>query len=174
MSPNKDLEYYMNLQFPIEIIKIPDSKGGGFMACIPQLGRMTLVGDGETLLDAIQDLEEAKRRLFQRYLDNRIPIPEPEGDEEHSGRFVARLPKYLHRELSLTAKRNKVSLNSFVATLLSGALKEHKFISVIDKFETEIRLLRDHVCELKYRMPFNMIVLRNNVSSDDIDDPKAA
>jgi hypothetical protein len=42
--------------------------------------------------------------------------------EEYSGRFVVRIPKRLHRELSLAAERNGVSLNMFVATALAHAI----------------------------------------------------
>ncbi len=174
MSPNKNLRYYLDLPFPIEITQIPEDKGGGFMACIPQLGRMVLVGDGNTVMEAIQDLERAKASLFREYLEKGIQIPEPEDEDEYSGRFVMRMPKYLHRELSFGAKRNKVSLNSYIISLLSGASREDGFKLVIEKLHNEIRLLKDHVCELKYRMPYNMVMINSSGTSDDIDDVMAA
>ena len=36
----KDLDYYMNLPYTIEIIRIPDSQGGGFSARLPEVGRL--------------------------------------------------------------------------------------------------------------------------------------
>lgn len=115
----------MQLDYRIEVVKIPDEKGGGYMACLPQFGRMAAVGDGETVEEAVANLRESQRTLFEEYLEEGLPIPEPDtSEEEYSGKFVLRIPKYLHRELSLKAKSNNVSLNQFVTALLSAGVKE--------------------------------------------------
>jgi len=35
----KDLEYYMKLNYPLEVIQVPEDEGGGFIVTIPALGR---------------------------------------------------------------------------------------------------------------------------------------
>jgi predicted HicB family RNase H-like nuclease len=156
MSRKNDIAYYMTLPYVIEITKIPEEKGGGYMACLPQFGRMAAVGDGDTIDEAIDNLEESKRALFEEYIKEGVQIPEPESEEEYSGRFVLRLPKYLHRELSVTAKRNNVSLNQYAVSLLSGALEADKLGGLVEGVKSEIQLLREHVCTLKYSIPKEM------------------
>ena len=103
---NKTIDHYLALNYPVEIIKIPDNEGGGYMATIPQLGRNAFVGDGSTIDEAIQNLEEVKKDLFEDFLKQGIAIPEPkfEDEEEFSGRFILRIPKDLHRHLSIKSK----------------------------------------------------------------------
>lgn len=65
----KDLDYYMNLPYPIEIIKIKEEEGGGFQARILLLGKYAFLGDGETIEESLNDLEKVKKYLFQEYLE---------------------------------------------------------------------------------------------------------
>jgi antitoxin HicB len=127
----KDLNYYKNLSYPVEVYKIPDDEGGGYSACIPQLGRYAFLADGESPDEAVSNLEEVKKDLFEEYLERGIPIPEPilEDEEEYSGKFIIRIPKQLHRQIALRAKKESVSLNQYVTHLLSTAV-------VTDLYET--------------------------------------
>ncbi len=47
----KDLDYYLNLPYGIEIQPIPKQEGGGFMAQLPKFGELGIVGDGDTCED---------------------------------------------------------------------------------------------------------------------------
>jgi len=119
----KNLEYYMALPYRIEIHPIPEDQGGGYEACIPELGRYAVVGDGETIEEALANLETVKKDRLSAYLEEGLVIPEPDPEEAaYSGRFLVRIPKYLHRELALNARKNGVSLNQFITALLSGCL----------------------------------------------------
>ena len=119
----KDLNYYMNLKYKIEINPIPEEDGGGFEASIPQLGKWAFVGIGKTEIEALKHLEEVKKDLFKDYLKKGIEIPEPEKEEErYNGRILLRIPKQLHRSLSLQAKENGISLNQYLNYLLSAGL----------------------------------------------------
>jgi len=123
----KDLNYYLNLNYAIEIKKIPEDLGGGWEACIPDLGREAFRADGDTPEEALSKLEEIKRELFQMYLERGVSIPEPE-EGEFSGRFLVRVPKSLHRRLSERAKREGVSLNLLVNDLLTEALTKREIM----------------------------------------------
>ncbi|WP_371862799.1 toxin-antitoxin system HicB family antitoxin [Lentilactobacillus rapi] len=50
-------------------------------------------------------------------LKDGIEIPEPV-DESFSGRITLRMPKSLHKELTVLAKEENVSLNQYVVALL--------------------------------------------------------
>lgn len=116
---SKNLEYYMKLRYKIEINPISEEDGGGFVACIPQLGRWAYLGIGKTEIDAIKNLEEVKRELFQEYLKKGIEIPEPEIEEKtYSGRILLRIPPRLHMQLTKEARKEGTSLNQYIRSLL--------------------------------------------------------
>jgi len=111
----------MNLNYPIEIKKLTRDEGGGYVAFIPQLGRNTFVGDGETIEEALVDLNDTKKIWFETFLEQGRSIPDPvdEDNDDFSGRFVVRVPKKLHALLARHAKKEGTSLNQYVLTLLS-------------------------------------------------------
>ena len=55
-----------------------------------------------------------------------MEIPLPGLEQEYSGKFVVRLPRYLHRQLAEEAAREGASLNQFVVTLLSAAASTYR------------------------------------------------
>ena len=56
----KDLQYYLNLPYKIEIKKIPDKEGGGWGAFMPEFDKVALLwGDGDTPDEALKDLRDA-------------------------------------------------------------------------------------------------------------------
>ncbi|MBD3236561.1 MAG: toxin-antitoxin system HicB family antitoxin [Candidatus Eisenbacteria bacterium] len=48
-------------------------------------------------------------------------MPEPDAIPEYSGQFRLRIPRSLHAWLAYEAQRQRVSLNSLVASILSRA-----------------------------------------------------
>jgi len=149
------LDYYLNLPYKIEIEPIPQDDGGGFAARLPELGRYTIVGDGETIEEAIQSLNEIKEIMLREWLEQGITIPEPEKEqaiEEYSGKFIIRIPKYLHRDLTVQAKKNGVSLNQFIATLLSAGLERHKYSSKFKEILTEVKAIKKHLFDVKNKL----------------------
>ncbi len=119
----KNLEYYMKLNYPLEVIEVPEEEGGGVIITIPILGRASMNAYGETFEEARAMLDELKKDSFSRWLKEGLPIPEPEeADEEYSGHFALRMPKFLHRMLAEKAKRENASINSLINILLSLAL----------------------------------------------------
>ncbi len=149
-----DIEYYMGLPYRIELERIPENLGGGIMASIPQLGRHAFCADGETVDEALELLEEVKRSLFTDYLEEGVTPAEPESRlflEEFSGKFVVRIPKNLHGELVRQAKENNVSLNQYVASLLSRGVCEPSAPS-FGAVEKKIDDLSGRVAELIERV----------------------
>lgn len=113
----KTLEYYMELDYPVELSKIKPEEGGGFFVSVPLLpGCMS---DGDTLEEAYSNIVEAKKELFSSMVERKMEIPEPVEKEEYSGKFMVRLPKSLHKTLVQLFKREGVSLNQYVTNSLA-------------------------------------------------------
>ncbi|MEK9149966.1 MAG: type II toxin-antitoxin system HicB family antitoxin [Candidatus Desantisbacteria bacterium] len=71
----KDISYYMNLKYPIKITPISEEEGGGYCAEIPIL--CGCLGDGETIQEALKNLEDVKYTTIELLLEKKRPIPEP-------------------------------------------------------------------------------------------------
>ena len=72
MMENKDLDYYMNLHYKVELIPEADGSWG---AVIPDLPGC--VGGGDTMIEALEMLEDAKMGWFASSVKHGDPIPEP-------------------------------------------------------------------------------------------------
>lgn len=150
----RDLDYYLNLPYKIELSRIPAEEGGGYMATLPDIGRLAITGDGDTIEEAIRNLEDQKRERFADYLERGVHIPEPITTKEHySGRFVVRVPKRLHRELVEQARKEGVSLNHLITYLLSAGLREHTLGTRLDHVESRVDSFRQTLCRVTYQYP---------------------
>jgi len=138
----KKLDYYLSLNYPIELTKIPLDEGGGYSACIPALGRYSIIADGDSSEEAIEKVEKLKNDYIEELYRKGITIPEPKNEKQFkdvSGKFLLRIPKELHKNLIEQASENGVSLNQYVLYLLTKALNqdltENKLTNFIKKFE---------------------------------------
>lgn len=109
----KPLSYYLALEYPYTVV--PDN--GSFFIEFPDLpGCMTQVENAGDIPEAAEEIRHLW--LEGAVEDTSLPIPEPV-PIEYSGKFVVRMPKSLHRELAERAKREGVSLNTWILTLLA-------------------------------------------------------
>ncbi len=116
----KDLKYYAAL--PYEISVIPSAEGG-YVATIPDLpGCIT---QGDTRLDVLEMIEDAKICWLEAALDMGQRINEPDWDR-YNGRLNLRIPKSLHRKLAENAEREGVNLNQMAIYLIAGGLGDYK------------------------------------------------
>lgn len=130
----KVLDFYLSLHYPVTIHADPD---GGFVAEIEELpGCMT---QGETLSEVFEAIDDARRGWIQVAYENGQDIPLPREIEEYSGRILIRIPKSLHRALVYAAKREGVSLNQHIASLLAagaqGDVTKQKMEYILSKME---------------------------------------
>lgn len=111
------LNDYLKLEYPITLLP---AREGGYVASLRDLPGC--VTQGETAEETLTHLEEAKHLWIETALElgKAIPLPSGSSLEDFSGRFVARVPRSLHRDLVDAAKREGVSLNQWVLTLLSS------------------------------------------------------
>lgn len=115
----KDLNYYMGLNYKIEIIE--DREDGGYVFACPELeGCMTCAEDIE---QGIKNIEDAKKNWFLACIEDGIDIPEPTSIDDYSGQFKLRMPKSLHKELAQKSKQEGVSMNQYCVYLLSHGIR---------------------------------------------------
>lgn len=114
----KDLDYYMNLPYRVEVVE--DKEEGGFALHCPELpGCMTCA---DTVEQGFAMIEDAKRSWFTACLEDGIAIPEPAKLEDYSGQFKLRLPKSLHKLLAQKSSEEGVSMNQYCVYLLSKGI----------------------------------------------------
>ncbi|MHB9093711.1 MAG: type II toxin-antitoxin system HicB family antitoxin [Eubacteriales bacterium] len=115
----KNLEYYKNLKYSVKLAPISEEDGGGWLAEIPEL--KGCMSDGETPEEALKNVDEAKIAWISTALKRgqSIPLPDSENNEDFSGKFTLRLPKFLHKELSLAAQKDDISLNQYILSLVA-------------------------------------------------------
>ena len=113
---NKDLNYYMGLNYKIEIIE--DKKEGGYALSCPELKGCITCAD--TIEKGIEMIKDAKKCWFTACIEDGIPIPEPTDINEYSGQFKLRIPKTLHKTLAERSQREGISMNQYCLYLLSS------------------------------------------------------
>ena len=135
-TERKDLKFYLNLRYPITIHPDPD---GGYVAEIEELpGCMT---QAETLDEAFKAIEDARRVWIQGTYEMGQDIPLPRDMEEYSGKFMVRIPQSVHRNLVRSAKREGVSLNQYVTSLLAAGVQGDVVKENMDAVLSKIQLL---------------------------------
>ena len=115
---SKKIDNYMSLPYRMELI--PDPVEGGYTAWFPELpGCVTCA---ETIEGAAANALDAKAAWLTAAIEEGIEIPEPAETpalSTFSGQFKLRIPKSLHRSLTINAKREGISLNQYCVYLLS-------------------------------------------------------
>ena len=116
---NKDLDFYMGLNYKIEMIE--DRDEGGYVFACPELPGCLTCAD--TIEDGLEQIEDAKKCWFIACIENGLLIPEPSSINDYSGQFKLRIPKSLHKELAERSKQEGISMNQYCLYLLSANAK---------------------------------------------------
>ena len=116
----KNLDYYAALPYDIVVTSSPE---GGYVATIPDLpGCIT---QGDTRLEVLEMIEDAKLCWLEAALDMGQAIDEPDFDK-YNGRLNLRIPKSLHRKLAESAQREGVKLNQLAIYLMASGIGERE------------------------------------------------
>lgn len=107
-------------EYPFEIRPLSAEDGGGFLISFPDFSEC--ISDGETPEEAIHNGWDALAETIAALEDMGYAVPAPGSGGSHSGRFVQRVPKSMHSQLALRAKREGVSLNTLVTAMLAEGL----------------------------------------------------
>src|SRR5579863_8097615 len=122
MNDAKNLDYYRSLPFGITLRKDDE---GDWVARVEELPGC--IAHGGTQAEALEKLEEVKAAWIEDAIESGDVIPEPKVDDElPSGKWLQRVPRSLHKSLTEMAKREGVSLNQFVTTVLAEAVGTQK------------------------------------------------
>ena len=116
---NKNIDYYMRLNYKIELIKNEEDEG--YTLYCPELRGCITCAD--TIEDGIAMIEDAKRAWFEACIEDDFPIPEPSNLHEYSGQFKLRMPKTLHKTLAEKSRQEGISMNQYCLYLLSSSVK---------------------------------------------------
>ena len=120
----RKIEEYLKKPYKIEVI--PDMEEGGYAISCPELPGCISCGD--TIEEAMRNIEDAKIAWLNAALEDGIVIPEPETLEKYSGQFKIRMPKSLHKQLAEHSKKEGISMNQYCIYLL--AMNDaHKILS---------------------------------------------
>lgn len=117
-SPQVQAEIDRRLAMSYTYELIPDD-GCWFIRIVEFPGCMSQGNDVE---DAMRMIKEAVGLWLQVAIEDGVPIPDPVDLDDYSGRFLARVPQSLHRDLARRAEREGVSLNTFAVTALARAI----------------------------------------------------
>lgn len=108
----------MSIPYAIMLRPLTPEEGGGWYGEIPALPGCS--SDGETVEEAISNLEEAMLLWIETAQELGRSIPQPDKDvNEYSGKFTLRLPRSLHRDLAREAELENVSLNQYILYVLA-------------------------------------------------------
>jgi antitoxin HicB len=120
MSENKrSIDDYLQLPYTIEVVR-GDAESGGWAARVVELpGCLTAA---ETFDQLEPMLEDAMRLWIATALEDRRPVPEPREEQDYSGKFIVRVPRWLHRQIAERAGQESISLNQYVSTALASAV----------------------------------------------------
>jgi antitoxin HicB len=106
--------------YPFEIRPLSAEEGGGFLISYPDFSEC--VSDGNTVEEALKNGKDALKSTIAALKAKGLPIPAPNGGGTASGKFVARVPKTVHAQLTTRAKVEGVSLNTLVLAFIPQGL----------------------------------------------------
>lgn len=112
----------MELKYRMNISAVSEEDGGGFFIRFPELPGCST--GGETVDEAIQKAKDAVESWIEAAREMNLPIPEPKfyDNNEPSGKFTARIPKQLHKELISAAEEQGSSINQLVLYYITKGL----------------------------------------------------
>lgn len=125
-TTKKTVEEYLAL--PYSRVLVPEESGGYSAEILEFPG---CVSDGETALEAFNNLEEAARNWIDAALEAGQGIPEPTGAGEYSGKIALRLLRGQHQKAVQMAERQGVSLNTFLVEAIAARIGAEELYSVI-------------------------------------------
>jgi len=109
---------------------------GGYIATIPELPGLSAFGVSPE--EAIRQLTVAKKAFLNVMAEDGEEIPDAEIFRPFSGQTRLRLPKSLHASLSLEARKNGVSLNTYIIMLLSEKSGQSQIKDLLRALESRI------------------------------------
>ncbi|MCL8494026.1 toxin-antitoxin system HicB family antitoxin [Corynebacterium aurimucosum] len=92
---------------------------GEFVATVLEFPSLSWLDATATTAEA--ELRSVVEETLEDMQRNNEHIPEPFGQRSYSGKFNLRIPQSLHRDLTIEAEREGVSLNTLIVQKLASA-----------------------------------------------------
>lgn len=118
VNKKRKLENY--LRRPYLRVVTPDEETGTFTAEILEFPGC--IAQGNSVKEVYSRIENAAMSWIDAALDSGHEIPEPVSTNEFGGKVLLRLPRSVHRQITLTAERENTSLNQFILSAISEKL----------------------------------------------------
>lgn len=131
LNETKGLDHFLGLNYPYTVEEYEEDGKRFFSLSIPDLPGCGAIG--ETIEEALKNLEEAKKAWIEVCLEEGLPIPEPESEKEFSGKFLLRIPPRLHMKLKKLAEKDGMSLNKYISSILKEKLSNHALLGEFEK-----------------------------------------
>ena len=112
-----ETQHYLNLPYNFIIKQIEDESGKYYYAKVLELDGCQ--STGETFEEVYRNIKDAMKGWIETRIEAGFDIPLPIGYEDYSGKFIVRIPKSLHYQLSIEAAEEGVSLNQYALYKLS-------------------------------------------------------
>lgn len=107
----------LDLGYTEIIKKIQDEDGDLYV------GSFLEIPEAETYARTKEELDKRMKEVLEMSIEvrreNNENIPDPISDDDFSGKFTLRLPKSLHKLLSIQAEKEGISLNQYALYKLS-------------------------------------------------------
>lgn len=141
----KDIKYYLELNYPITIDTFSEFDGRKrYIAEITDLPGCGAHGD--TIEEALKELEDAKIGWLEVSLKRGLEIPEPVTEEQFSGKFLLRIPARLHKLLTVKANKAGQSLNQYIKYTLEKSLDQELMVSKFEGYlDRKFNELKDYM-----------------------------
>ena len=106
--------------YPFEVRPLSVKEGGGYLVSFPDFAEC--ISDGESVGEAIENGRDALKATIAALKSKKLTVPAPNSGGVASGKFVARVPKTIHAQLTTRARAEGVSLNALVLTFIAQGL----------------------------------------------------
>ncbi len=113
-------DQYLEMPYEISLVRRDDEHGAAWAAQVEELPGCE--ARGRTEEEALAEVRGAMAAWIADALASGKQIPAPRAAATHSGRLLVRMPPTLHADLARLADREKVSLNTLIVGVLSGAI----------------------------------------------------
>jgi antitoxin HicB len=150
LDEGKGLTYYMTLHYPYTMEQYEEEGKIYFSLSIPDLPGCGAIG--ETVEQALANLEKAKEAWIEVCLEEGLPIPEPALEDEFSGKFLLRIPPNLHMRLSKFAEREGKSLNQYIRSILEARVNQDNNQEFYEILAALRGLMREEITPLSQRL----------------------
>ena len=139
----QEVEYYMQLPYPLLLHEVEDEGERYWIAEVPQLPGCK--SHGSTVEEAVESLKEAKKDWILDSLHKGEEVPVPVERDRYSGKTLLRMSPSLHRALALMAESEKLSLNQLIVTILA---REVGRFAALNRVEQRLDRLLDRMDDL--------------------------